>query len=50
MESDHDMLEGIVRHFIFEVQIIEVVRVVNDIRIIDQIMKIIKRKNTKKRS
>ena len=48
MESDHDMLEGIRWHFIFEVQIIEVVRVVNDIRIIDQIMKIIKRKNTKK--
>ena len=50
MESDHDMLEGVGRHFIFEVQIIEVVRVVNDIRIIDQIMKIIKTKNTKMKS
>ena len=48
MESDHDMLEGVRWHFTFEVQIMEVFRVVNDIRIIDQIMKIIKTKNTKK--
>ena len=48
MESDHDMLEGVRWYTDFDVQIMEVLRVVNDIRIIDQIMKIIKRKNTKK--